>query len=140
MTAQYKRNLEKTLILIDEMKTGTSEHTVELEASFITVEDDADATNKGDNPYEKNVKNHKSNLKEKISKIKTYAGVFGVVIGATAGILAVPYAIPLIASAFATGAAIPIATGVSYIGTRIAGGVIGTAAGKGVGYAISAFI
>jgi hypothetical protein len=37
LTAEYKRNFEKTEILIDTMKTGSVEFTVELDASLITV-------------------------------------------------------------------------------------------------------
>jgi hypothetical protein len=69
LTAQHKRNLEKALIRVDEMKTGTIVHKVESDATFITVEDNADAANVDDPGHEEQVKKLRIKLKEKISKI-----------------------------------------------------------------------
>lgn len=66
-----------------------------------------------------------------------FAGIFGIAVGCGVGIFALPVALPLIATMIPYTAA---AAGTVLVGTRIAGGVVGSGIGKGISYAICAFI
>lgn len=115
------------------MKTGTIVHKVESDATFITLEDNADAANVDDPGHEEQVKKLRIKLKEKISKIQTYSSVAGTAIGCVAGVIALPYAVPLIPALVAFPVLAPV-------GARVFGGAAGSAVGKGLSYVANAFI
>lgn len=70
------------------MKEGTVVYTVVLEALYITDKDDGDAKNLAE-AQKKEEERLKTELKEEKSKLKTYAGYGGIVIGCAVG-LALP--------------------------------------------------
>jgi hypothetical protein len=133
LTAQYKRNFEKTEILLETEKTGSVEFTVELDASLITDEDDADANTTGDTQHDEHVKTLKTELKKNKSIGSKAATGIGIAIGLVAGGLALPLVVPLIPALGAYSVA-------AIIAARIGGGAVGSAASGGACYAINKLV